>query len=75
LGVPRSHDREAAASSDNELINVSLTQRTATDGMPKTIESDTRGDQGKAGLSDLCSKDKLGCAVSERERLTACDGN
>lgn len=89
MGVPRSHNREPAARNDNELINVSLTQQTGRDEMQfvhtpkfqtqKSQKVTHRKNQGKAGMSDLCSKDKLGCAVSRREKLSTrfneCDRN
>lgn len=66
-GFPLSHTRKPAAATDNDLINISLTQQANRDEMAfihtskfqtqKSEENANRVDQSNAGLSDLGARD------------------
>jgi hypothetical protein len=66
-GFPLSHTREPAAASDNELINISLTQQADRDEMEfihtskfeaqKSQKVSHRADQSNAGVSDFGATD------------------
>jgi hypothetical protein len=66
-GFPRSHNRKPAAASDNEIINISLTQQTKRDEMEfirastfqtqKSQHVPRRRDQSNGNKSDLGSRD------------------